>query len=225
MLVAAAVCPGPPLLVPELTGPDPAADALRAAGTRAVADLLAAAPDRVAVVGAGDRTVAWPADAVLDCRSYGGFGPPPMRPVAPLSVGLGAYLLDQAGWSGDRLLWTVTAEADHPAVAATLVGGEQRVALLVIADGTARRTLKAPGYLDDRAGPYDAAVEQALSTGDIAALTTVDRRLAAELMASGWAALQVLAAAVGTARVETALHYAGAPYGVGYLVASLHPAG
>ncbi|MFD9245981.1 hypothetical protein ACFV0D_29470, partial [Streptomyces sp. NPDC059556] len=52
MLVAAAVCPCPPLLVPEVaTGAAPELDAARAACTDAVGLLAAARPDRLYVVG------------------------------------------------------------------------------------------------------------------------------------------------------------------------------
>ncbi len=80
-------------------------------------------------------------------------------------------------------------------VAEELNAAADRVGLLVVADGSARRSLKAPGYFDDRAGPYDSAVQQAIASGELAALRTLDPELARELMASGWAALQVLAAA------------------------------
>src|ERR1700749_3420903 len=57
MLIAAAVCPHPPLLVPEVTGAaDPAArelDRLRAACRDAGAVLLGAAPDLLVVAGGG----------------------------------------------------------------------------------------------------------------------------------------------------------------------------
>ncbi len=55
MIVAAALCPGPPLLIRELSGADPAAAVLRDACHAAVATLVATAPDLVAVVGTADR--------------------------------------------------------------------------------------------------------------------------------------------------------------------------
>ena len=55
MLIAAAVCPHPPLLVPEATGAPGAGDAelrrLRTACHQAVSALLAERPDLIAVVG------------------------------------------------------------------------------------------------------------------------------------------------------------------------------
>jgi hypothetical protein len=225
MLTAAALCPGPPLLVPALSGADPDAARLRLACADAVEVVMSTAPDLVAVVGAHDATASWPAAARADLSMYGGPGPQP-EIVAPLSVGLGALLLDWAGYRGERLMWSVG--PDQPErTAAQIVAAAQitdvgpRVGLLVIADGSAKRTLKAPGYLDERAEPYDAQVRLALSTGDMAALRRLDPDLARELMAPGWPALQVLAAAVGDDCPHATIHYDDAPFGVGYLVASL----
>jgi len=82
--------------------------------------------------------------------------------------------------------------------------------------------LKAPGYFDERALPYDAKVETVIRHGDLTALRELDGALARELMAGGWPALQVLAAACPASLTSTVL-YADAPYGVGYLVATLWP--
>ena len=56
MLVAAAVCPCPPLLVPEVAaGAAPELDAARAACTDALGVLAAARPDLLVVVGPAER--------------------------------------------------------------------------------------------------------------------------------------------------------------------------
>jgi aromatic ring-opening dioxygenase LigB subunit len=94
------------------------------------------------------------------------------------------------------------------------------VGLLVMGDGSACRSEKAPGYLDERAAAFDASVAAALAAADTAALTTLDEGLAAELRAVGRASWQVLAgAAEGTGLTGTLL-YEGAPFGVGYFVAT-----
>ena len=56
MIVAAAICPSPPLLAAELTGRADILPELRAACAVAVARLLAAAPDVVAIVGPAETT-------------------------------------------------------------------------------------------------------------------------------------------------------------------------
>ena len=223
MIVAAALCPGPPLLIRELSGADPAAAILRGACHTAVATLVSTELDLVAVVGAADRAAQWPASARPDLASYGA-APPHRAEVAPLSVGLGALLLDEIGYEGPMRLQTLDAagpKATCDKVAEELNTAADRVGLLIVADGSARRSLKAPGYFDDRAEPYDSAVQQAIASGELQALRTLDAELARELMASGWAALQLLAAAFDGNRPQTTIHYADAPFGVGYLVATI----
>jgi hypothetical protein len=225
VITAAALCAGPPLLVPGLSGADPAAAELRAASRAAVAALVATAPDLVAVVGPAARDGLWPATARPDLARYGAVENGSSS-VAPLSVGLGALLLDDAGYTGPMLLRSVGEEASLAqcrAVAAEVVAAAGRVGLLVIADGSARRTLKAPGYFDERAERYDEQVRQAVATGELTALHELDPVLARELMAPGWPALQVLAAAFGVHRPQATVHYADAPHGVGYLVATITP--
>ncbi|NUS24745.1 MAG: hypothetical protein HOV92_11070, partial [Streptomyces sp.] len=56
MLVAAAVCPCPPLLVPEVAaGAAPELDPARAACTDALGVLAAARPDRLVVIGPAEQ--------------------------------------------------------------------------------------------------------------------------------------------------------------------------
>ena len=145
-----------------------------------------------------------------------------MLPPAP---GIGAYLLDQAGYAGERLIWSVS--ADEPVagcrkLGADLAGRDARTALLVIGDGSARRGPRAPGHFDERAAAFDADVERAVRAGDTQALLDLDPALARELMATGRPAWQVLAGALESARpLSVAVRYAGDPFGVAYLVATL----
>ncbi|HCA86207.1 MAG TPA: hypothetical protein DEQ61_12310, partial [Streptomyces sp.] len=101
-----------------------------------------------------------------------------------------------------------------------IAAGAERVALLVMGDGSACRTLKAPGYLDERATGFDAGAARALGAADTEALMALDAELAYELKAVGRAPWQVLAGAGGAAGLGGELLYDDAPYGVGYLVAA-----
>jgi hypothetical protein len=228
VITSAVLCPAPPLLARELTGADPAVPQLRRACLEATAELVLDEPDLVAVVGVARQTRAWPADGYLDLSAYAPTlrvaRPAPGSPALPLPLGLGARLLDQAGYSGRRALYSVS-EQESPAacagLGARLGSGSTRVALLVMADGSARRGLKAPGYLDERSVPFDAEVERAVRAGDLTALLTVDPGLARELMATGRAGWQVLAGAMNGIRPATTIRYCDDPFGVAYLVASL----
>ena len=240
MLIAAALCPAPPLLARELTGADPVVPELRQACLDATVGLLSADPGLIAVVGVAGESRSWAAAGQLDLTAFApalagrtwtraeagsgaGAGASGGAVSLPVSLGLGSMLLDQAGFTGRRALWSVT-EADPPtrcaALGARLAGLADRVALLVMADGSARRTLKAPGYLDRRSEPFDAAVERAIRVGGLDELLVLEAELARELMATGRPAWQVLAGAA-SGKAATQIRYRDAPFGVFYLVASL----
>jgi hypothetical protein len=229
VLTAAALCPAPPLLARELTGADPVVPELRQACREAVDALAQADPDVIVVVGAGEQTRAWDAArARLDLSRHApGLGPRSaaveMLPL-PLPLGLGGRLLDEAGYHGRRELQEVG--ADEPASACVALGESlaqraRRAALLVMADGSARRSLKAPGYLDERSAAFDAEVGRAIRDGDLQALLALDAALAMELMATGRPAWQVLAGAADGGRPASVIRYDDDPFGVAYLVASL----
>ena len=96
-----------------------------------------------------------------------------------------------------------------------------RVGLLVMADGSACRSLKAPGYLDPRAAAFDTAIEQAVRSGDLAPLRAMDQDLARKLLAAGRPGWQVLAGAMPTRAPSSEVLYEADPFGVFYLVAWL----
>lgn len=221
-MLAAAVCPHPPLLLPEVAaGAAVELDAVRAACFEAIGAGLKAAPERVVLVGAGRATRAWPDDAADVLADLGLRGP---GGDLPLSLTVGRWLLDQVGWDGPRELHSVASAAGAAECAvfgATLADGPPAL-LLVLGDASARRSLAAPGHLDPRAEAFDAAVAAALARADTGALLGLDADLAQELMVAGRAAWQVLAGAARSVGGEWAgtLYQDVAPYGVGYLVAS-----
>ena len=149
VLVAAAVCPHPPLLVPGVAaGATGETDDLRAACDAAVGVLLPTGPDLVVVVGAADRMGPCEAGAWGSLRAYGvavdvgrndGAGADvDGGPTLPLSLTVGRWLLDRAGATGAGtpvLLFGVAADADRDRcveVGAALAGRAARVALLVM---------------------------------------------------------------------------------------------
>lgn len=238
MLVAAAVAPCPPVLVPEVaSGAAAELDDLRAACGAAIAVLAAARPDLLVAVGPGDEPgeVAHPQGAAGSFRSFGveldvALGRPaasaaegPGRTLPP-SLAVAAWLLDRGGWCAAPVAGLAVGErlptADCLAAGRRLAGSAARVALLVMGDGSACRTAKAPGYLDERAAAFDARVAGALAAADPAELAALDPGTAAELQAAGRAPWQVLAGAAQGVRPTGELLYDQAPYGVGYHVAT-----
>ncbi|MFE9911548.1 class III extradiol dioxygenase subunit B-like domain-containing protein [Streptomyces clavifer] len=237
MLVAAAVCPCPPLLVPDVAaGAAPELDAARSACADALGVLAAARPDLLVVVGPAGAggSGSFPEGSE---GSFSGFGvgltvrlgevpegsPVPERGL-PASLAVGAWLLARARWTAAPAeglgVEERSAAADCERTGRDLAARADRVALLVMGDGSACRTVKAPGYLDERAVDFDAAAVRALGSADLAALRALDGSLAHELKVSGRAPWQVLEGAARGAGLGGQLLYEDAPYGVGYAVAA-----
>jgi hypothetical protein len=89
--------------------------------------------------------------------------------------------------------------------------------LLVVANGSAKRTEKAPGHFDARAAAFDESLGRGLREGDSAALAGIDESLAQQL----WAdvdALRSLGSQVDLAGADIQVDYDAAPYGVQYWV-------
>jgi hypothetical protein len=216
-----AFCPSPPLLLPEVAGraADDTAD-LRRACADALAAVLAPGPTAVVVVGAGEGGARYGAGDVGTLRGYGvDLDVPFAGPAAPdgrrlpLPHTVGAWLLTGAGWSGPRT------GATPDALAGAVREATGPLALLVMGDGSARRTLKAPGHLDPAAEPFDARVAAALRHGDAAALAALDAAEGERLLADGVLGWRAVGRLVTGRPVSASLRYDAAPFGVGYLVA------
>jgi hypothetical protein len=224
MLVAAAILPHPPLLIPEVSvsAPDWLTD-LRAIVAESVRALVAREPDAVVAVAAGDHAAEWDESAGgsmagfgVDVRAGGG------RLVLPAPLTIAARLLDDAGWSGARTYAVVPAGADaetRASLGRRLAASRPRVALLAMGDGSAKRNREAPGYLDGRAEAFDREAVDALAAADTGRLLALDAALAAQMWVAGLAAWQALAGALDAeAPVDARVRYDDAPRGVGYFV-------
>lgn len=116
--------------------------------------------------------------------------------VEPAGARIARQLLAEAGFSG-----RVTDDA--PAV-------------LVVANGCARRSEKAPGHLDERCFAFDEEIDKALRAGDPAPLAALDPALGEQLWAFDTPVLRSLGDLAGEAAAE--VDYADDPYGVQYWV-------
>jgi hypothetical protein len=235
MLIAAAVCPHPPLLIPAATGApgpaDPELSRLRTACRTAVADLVACGPDLLVVAGGAERTAEYPPRTPGRLHDFGvpftvghedgdEDGHEDRHAAAlPLSLTIGKWLVSEqpAAW------WGVASDAP-PAECLQL--GEKlaalapRVALLAMGDGPARRARAAPGAADPEADRYDDQVAAALAAAAPGALAALDPGRDRPLEIAGRAAWQVLAGAAAQDPFAAELRYRGAPYEVSYVVAS-----
>lgn len=251
MLVAAAFCPHPPLLVPEAAGGAVGElQALREASVGVVEAMLSAEPQTVVVLGSGATPGELPDTAWGSLRPYGvpvDVVPPAADlthdPALPLSLTVGAWLLGQAGWTG-RTRWVCTGlSAGATTVAAgphgpsTGVGGPrdggggdesvrgldagdgERVAVLAMGEGSARRLATGPGGEDPDAAGYDELVVKAIACGDSDALLEMDPAEGDRLLVTGLGPWRTVATAAQGHGVTADLRYAGTPYGVTYLAA------
>lgn len=200
MITAVVSVPNPPLLLPGMTGaPVAEVEELRAACLAAIGALLGC-PSVVVIAGVREQDS-----------------------TPPLALAVARTLLSQAGHTGS--VRDVRVSVSAPTTECAALGRELALApadvgLLVMADGSARRTLKAPGYLDERAAPFDAAVLARLEAADWAGLLALDVGLAAELLVAGRAPWQVAAAALVGTEWQATRHYQGDPFGVWYPVLS-----
>ncbi len=238
----AALVPSPPILVPELCGAACETDGparLRAAALTAVGALAGLREWTAIGVGAADQVLG--PDALGTFRGFGadvraglsaralGATPDPELPLPALITGWLRGVV-----APDATVTVRIIAADTEAARCASIGSALRAELdrapepsgvLVLGDGAATLSLKAPGYLDERAAAAQAALDRALAIGDLDALATLDPVLCDELMLSGRAAYQVLAglfaADVRPPAIETL--YQDAPFGVGYDVAVWRP--
>jgi hypothetical protein len=239
MLIAAAVCPHPPLLVPEATGASGPGLAevewLRAACLEAVAALDAESPDLIVVVGGAPRTAEYPQNAAATLREFGipfaigeASADPGSRPALPLSLTIARWLLAQAAPRAssaetDIAWWGIAADAppgECRVLGEKLAALAPRVALLAMGDGPGRRARGIEAARDPAADSYDASVAAALAAADPAALAALDPGQDGDLFIAGRAAWQVLAGAAARDPFDAELRYASAPFEVTYFVAT-----
>ena len=211
---AVAFCPHPPLLRPGIaTGVEIETQSLRSACNTAVDRLIGTNPDHLLVLGTDGPLVDWR-----------GFAPglidPDVRPL-PLSLLVGAWLLSGRTLASEPIYIAIGPDGDPVTPWPELPAS---TGLLVMGDGSARRSLKGPGYLDERAEPFDATVVKALADASAQSLADLDLKLAGELLAAGAPAWVAAATLLRAGKWNPEVLYADAPYGVMYTVATWLPA-
>ena len=216
------------MLVPQLAG---AAAAEIADMREAVIAAAASLPPRWIAVGAGR------ADSVvgpIHVGTFAGFGvelpvrltssaagPPAELPLCALMT---AWVREQAQPEASAEVHVYA--ADHHVDAALVRGRQLRAEIdqvaeptgvLIVADGANTLTAAAPGGYQPRDSEVQLALDDALASGDLAALA----RLPGQVV--GRVPLQVLAGLAEPAPRSAKELYRGAPYGVGYFAGIWQP--
>jgi hypothetical protein len=246
VLSAIAIIPSAPVMVPELAAN--AAEEL-ADLRKAVFTAAGSLPPRWIAVGVGE------ADVVLGPDNAGTFAGYGVDRRVTLSPGVADMPTDLplcaliAGWVRDRVKPEARTEvrvyaANHDVDVALTCGRRLRaeidealdpIGVLVVADGAHTLTPPAPGGYDPEAIATQAALDDALASGDAAALTRLPDAIV------GRVAYQVLAGLTGfpqsPSRPDPGISrsssrpglrsakelYRGAPYGVGYFAGVWQP--
>lgn len=253
VIEAFVLLPGAPLLVPELMGAaapelDELRDACVEAARGALAGVARAYPDQppvlVAVGPSGEVVDTAAGDDGDDAQRPGrwagrvstsDFGwpvelPPlpgapdgPANPAVPTAL-LGArWVLGQvagaepvvARWSG--LTWAQSEGATAAAAASA------PTVLIGCLDGAMSHGPKAPRGEHPDAAVYDDAIEQALRSGDPAALAAIDAGTGEQVGALGAPLWSQLGTLLAGREWDARVLWAGHPYGIGYVVASWLP--
>lgn len=223
VLTAIALTPSAPVLVPELAGA--AADEVAGIGD-AAKSAAAVLPRRWIAIGVGtaDRTIEPETRGTF--AGYGADVAVSLAPDAPAAIADLPLCALFAGWLRDRAgpdarVQVRVYAADHdPATAldrgralrAEIDAAAEPVGVLVVADGANTLTASAPGGHDPAARGAQDALDDALATGDSAALAVLPDGIV------GRVAYQVLAGLAGPGRHHATELARAAPYGVGYFV-------
>lgn len=213
MITDIVIVPGAPLLLPEYQGRTTAAPGLLESCILAVREAVASA-HHVIVVHATDR----------EARST--------KPALGLRIADHLLAATHENFDVEHVAVPWDASLEECVEIGRATESPRETTLLVVADGSARRTEKAPGHLDPRAEAVDEAIVSAIregAEGGLKGLLDLDPELCAELLVAGRAPLQVLAAAAGaasTAEGERAAYRVvqcdvSDPFGVLYVVAHL----
>jgi hypothetical protein len=222
------------MLVPELAaGAAPELDDLRDACAKALAALLAAGTRCLVIIGAGPEHVTWQAPVSGSFAAYG----VPLAVSLERATALATRPLPESLLVASWLVRELDLDVTLRSVPSDLSPGScaswrpdrfddsQPWALLAMGDASACRTHKAPGYFDPAAQAFDDSVATALAAADTKTLLALDPAEAQRLWCAGRPVWQVLAGLVDADGRDWSgkLRYHDAPYGVGYLVASLQP--
>ncbi|MUL67224.1 hypothetical protein BOO86_22305 [Mycobacterium sp. CBMA 234] len=230
MLSAISIVPSAPVLVPELAS---GAAVELADLTTAVRRAAAVLPARWVAIGVGAQDARVSSDQVGTFAGYGadvrvtlapsGSGGDGSVRAMPLCALIAGWVRGIANPQASVDVRVITDDLDPDvaldrgrALRAELDAEAEPVGVLVVADGANTLTPAAPGGFEPDAVARQAQWDDALATGDVAAIAELSDVL-------GRAAYQVLAGLAGADLTATEL-YRGAPYGVGYFVGTWMPA-
>ncbi|MEY4136951.1 MAG: hypothetical protein RL205_1079 [Actinomycetota bacterium] len=230
-MIAAALIPAAPVLIPGLSGTLLPAAVPRAAAHRVLQDLISAGPDVIIVIAEGPLTREFDETSAWGLHRLGGLrgeepAPGSAADLLPIPLAVGAAVLRDAGWRGSIDLRQIDRDApvsEALALGRQLAGSPQRLGLVLLGNASACSTPKAPGSFHPRSTEFNLDFVTSIRTADVAAIREWSSADFAEQMSDGRLPLQVLIGAWGEGDFSTEIHFADESYGVFYVCASLTP--
>jgi len=225
VIIGVVFIPSPPLLLADVDV-EGLLDDVRAASIELIAEFLPDA-EQIIAIGSADQTRWFDDGGVGTSRGLGGVADYAIGTgdeALPLPLTIAAFLLEAAG--ADQRVQALSiakagTSADRDVIAKELTerAADAPTLLLVIGDGSATRTEKAPGYIQPDALNFDAVTSAAIAAADFQTIVEIPQELADRLWCQGLPAWQVAAYAAAHLK-QGELILETAPFGVNYLVAS-----
>ena len=228
-IVSAALVPAAPVIVPGLSGHTMPAPEVRSAALDAIQRMIDAGVEEVIVLAEADRDGLFDSTAPWGLHRIGGLHPfseagAVFDQLLTMPLAIGASMLRDAGWTGTTYFHALerTISADAAAEVGRGLGTTKRsVGLLLLGNGSACCTEKAPGSFHPQAETFNATLLTVIRQGDRAAMMELSAHDTADQLSDVRVPLQVFAGATSGHRFLGSITFADDFAGVYYICATL----
>ena len=230
-IVSAALVPAAPVIVPGLSGHTMPAPEVRSAALDAIQRMIDAGVDEVIVLAEADRDGLFDSTAPWGLHRIGGLHPfseagAVFDQLLTMPLAIGASMLRDAGWTGTTYFHALerTISANAAAEVGRGLGTTKRsVGLLLLGNGSACCTEKAPGSFHPQANEFNTSLVGMIRQGNRAAMMALPTQGAAEQLSDIRVPLQVFAGATPEHRLVSSIGFTGDFAGVYYICATFLP--
>ena len=230
-IVSAALVPAAPVIVPGLSGHTMPAPEVRSAALDAIQRMIDAGVDEVIVLAEADRDGLFDSTAPWGLHRIGGLHPfseagAVFDQLLTQPLAIGASMLRDAGWTATTSFHALerTMSADAAAEVGRGLGATPRsVGLLLLGNGSACCTEKAPGSFHPQAETFNATLLTVIRQGDRAAMMELSAHDTADQLSDVRVPLQVFAGATSGHRFLGSITFADDFAGVHYICATFLP--